>query len=281
MNIFQCRDFLKIKAVIIQLANCKEFGDRFKVDEHFWSAIEEICAVLQPGYDLTIRMQQVGYGLSDFYIGWLRVKKNLERIMSEEPQFDLAACLLKHMDQRAPSLFRSPLFLCSVYLDPRIMFTLSAEQKTEAAMDLLTIQKRIMEGSDPNTKEGRVNDTLDELQAQYYAQFGRNDNSSEDLIHLLTMYEKEKPFDIKQPVIKFWEENEQKYKLLRPLVDVLHAVPSNQCCTERSFSSLSYIRSKHRMSMSPNNLSNVLMVRLNKDIYYSLREERVRKFLDA
>lgn len=73
-----------MKAVIIQLANCKDFGSKFETTEAFWSELDDIITVLQPGYDFTINMQKVGYGLSDFYIGWLRVKKNLERLVKGE-----------------------------------------------------------------------------------------------------------------------------------------------------------------------------------------------------
>lgn len=73
-----------MKSVIIQLAECNEFGSKFETNDVFWSDIDEIIAVLQSGYDLTINMQKVGYGLSDFYIGWLRVKKNLERFITGE-----------------------------------------------------------------------------------------------------------------------------------------------------------------------------------------------------
>lgn len=74
-NFFQCRDFLKMKEVVIKLAENKEFGHKFEVNETFWIQVEEIVNVLQSGYDLTIDMQQVGYGLSEFYIGWLRMKR--------------------------------------------------------------------------------------------------------------------------------------------------------------------------------------------------------------
>lgn len=191
-------------------------------------------------------------------------------------RFDLAKNLLKAMDRRASTLFKSPLFLCSVYLDPRIMFTLSVDQKLEAAMDLLKIHDRIMNGKD---ESHQVNDTLDEIQQE----FNQNEqqNNSNRLLDILTQYENEKPYNIKEPVMKFWQENESKYRLLRPLADVIHAVPSNQCCTERGFSSLSYVRSKYRMSLSPQNLSNVLMVRLNKDVFYSLRKEGVDKIINS
>lgn len=269
-----------MKEAIIELSGNVEFGYKFEVDEAFWKGVEEIATVLQPSYNLTIEMQQVGYGLSDFYIGWLRVKKNLQRIVQSMPQFNLAAKLIGNMDKRAPSLFKSPLFLCSVFLDPRIMFTLSDEQKATAAMGILKIQERITETTNANEEEA-INNTLDEIQPEFQNQHLGNQNTSDSLLQEISIYETEKPCDIKKPVMEFWENNAQKYHLLRPIADILHAVPSNQTCTERAFSSLSYIRSKHRMSMSAQNLSNVLMIRLNKDIYYLLREERAQQILKA
>lgn len=268
-----------MKEVVIALAENREFGYKFEVNETFWVQVEEIVAALQPGYNLTVEMQRVGYGLSDFYIGWLRVKKNLERIIKNKPHFDLAAKLIANMNKRAPSLFKSPLFLCSVFLDPRIMFTLTDEQKAAAAMDLVKIHERILETS--NAGNETVNNTLDEIQQDFHVQHCVDQNKTEGLLQVISVYETEKPYDIKKPVMHFWEEDSQKYPILRPLANILHAVPSNQTCTERAFSSLSFIRSKHRMSMSPENLSNILMVRLNKDIYYLLREERCQQILNA
>lgn len=83
-----------MKSVIIQLAKCKDFGSKFETTETFWNGLDEIIAVLQPGYDFTINQQKVGYGLSDFYIGWLRVKKNLERFPKGE--FDFSKFLWKN-----------------------------------------------------------------------------------------------------------------------------------------------------------------------------------------
>lgn len=268
-----------MKHVINQLAYHEEFGYKFDTNEDFWKGVEEIVSVLQSGYNLTIEMQRVGYGLSDFYIGWLRVQKNLNRIIKRDPQYNLANNLLKHMDRRAPSLFKSPLFLCSVFLDPRIMFALTDNQKATAVMDLVKIHERITNANRSNMEKS-VNNTLDEIQQEYQAQQRENLDRTDNLLQVISIYETEKPYDIQKPVMSFWKENTHKYPLLRPIADLLHAVPSNQCCTERSFSSLSYVRSKYRMSMSPRNLSNVLMVRLNKDIYYSLREERIQNILN-
>lgn len=68
-----------MKNVITQLVTNKEFGHKFAVNERFWTEIDEIVTILEPAYKFTVEMQKVGYGLADFYIGWLRVKINLGR----------------------------------------------------------------------------------------------------------------------------------------------------------------------------------------------------------
>lgn len=276
----QCRDFLKIKEVVIKLAENNEFGYKFETNSPFFNEVEEIVEVLSSSYDLTIDMQRVGYGLSDLYIGWLRVEKRLQRIVKNGPKFNLAQNLIDNMDRRAKSLFKSPLLMCSVYLDPRINFKLNDEQRASAAMDLVKVHEREMTSRLNADKENRVNDTLDEIYAEYQTmQCTEGQNSSNRLLKEMSIYETETPYDIKAPVMQFWVENSQKYQLLRPIADLLHAVPSNQCRTEASFSSLSYIRNRYRMSMHPKNISNILMVRLNKDIYSELRAERIQKIL--
>lgn len=71
-------------------------------------------------------------------------------------------------------------------------------------------------------QQHQVNDTLDEIRAEYASQ--------QNIRKPMAAY------NIHKPIMIFWIENSQKYPLLRPLADILHAVPSNQCCTERGFS---------------------------------------------
>lgn len=279
--VFQCRDFLKMKDIIIKLAENNEFGHKFETSESFWSKVREIVDVLTSAYKFTIDMQRVGYGLSELYIGWLRVKLNLKRMLNTEQQFNLVTKLNEAMDWRAASLFNSPLMLCAIYLDPRISFKLSDEQKATAAMDLLEIHERLMASELNTEKENHANDTLDEIQAEYQAERNEDLFGRTSVLKEMAIFETEKISDIKSGVMDFWENNTHKYPLLRALADILHAVPSNQCRTEASFSSLSYIRNKYRMSMLPKNTSNVLLVRLNKDIFYELREERTQEILNT
>lgn len=161
------------------------------------------------------------------------------------------------------------------------MFALTDEQKATAAMDLMKIFERITENKSKTNNANTINDTLDEIQQEYQNRRNRAQNSSGQLISKCAEYENEAACNIKDPVMKFWVDNQQEYKLLRSLADVIHAVPSNQCCTERAFSSLSYIRNRYRTSLKPENLSNVLMIRLNKDVFYTLRKERIQSILSS
>lgn len=222
-------------------------------------------------------MQRIGYGISDFYISWTRMKKGLSRLIVDS-KFDLAQILSEKMDIRAPSLFKTPLMVCAVYLDLRIMFKLSTDQRTTAAMDLLKIHERLTDKT-PVHEEDHLDDTLDEIQQEYRSQYNANNVESDHVLEEIAKYESEDAYNIRAPVMEFWEANENKYPKLTALARVLHAVPSNQSCTERSFSSFSYIRSKHRMCMTSENLSNVLLVRLNKDIFYELRKENIQNIL--
>lgn len=241
--------------------------------------MNELIDVLKIPYAATIESQKEGYGLSDFYISWLRMQKGLGRVENSH-FFDLASKLLTRLDQRAPSLFKTPLMLCAIYLDPRINFKLSHAQKRDAALQLITIQERILALNAKNVQQ-TINDTLDEIQAEYCLQDGEQvDGNTSAFLESLAKFETEK-VPIKHPVTQFWEINRHKYPLIYPLAEVLHSVPANQCCTERSFSSFSFLRSAHRRSMDPKNVSNLLTIRLNKDIFNDYRKQYVQNILNS
>lgn len=141
----QIRELSKIRHVVESLSMNEDFGSKFKVSLGFWNKIAELINVLEIPYKATIESQKVGFSLSDFYISWLRIRKGLERLDSPDTYFNLATNLMKRLDARAPSLFQTPLMLCSIYLDPRINFKLSNAQKRDAAIALIKIYERNIE----------------------------------------------------------------------------------------------------------------------------------------
>lgn len=269
---------MKIRHIIENLSQNKEFGWKFHVPNGFWDNLVEIEEILKIPHTATIDSQKVGYGLTDFYISWLRLQKGLERF--QNTRLNLAEKLLARINEKVPSLFKTPLMLCAVYLDPRINFKLSSAQKREAVSSLVGIYERITTANSANQTQ-KVNDTLDEIIAESQTQLGeQRDTATTALLESFVKYETEKS-DIRNSKTQFWRENGFKYPLIEKLAQVIHTVGANQCCVEQSFSAFSYIRSKYRMSMDPNNMSNLLMIRLNKDVFYKIRQNYIQNILNS
>lgn len=191
-------------------------------------------------------------------------------------RFNLATKLQEKMAERAPRLFDNSIMVCCVYLDPRIMKKLAPTQNSFAQSSLIKIFDRLKEMKQTECRV--VNDTLDEIQSEFINQ-DFPAVSRVPLLQEMEKYERVPAYDIRANVMKFWQENKNTYPLLHQLAEILHAIPSNQCGTERSFSSFSYLRSRYRMSMSAENLSNILMVRLNKEIFYELKKKRIQQII--
>lgn len=272
---FQIRGVVQIRNCIEKLAENAEFGEKFVVSDGFWEKANEIIDVLKIPYNATIESQKVGYGLSDFYITWLRMRKGLQRC-SESEKLDLASKLMEQLDNRAPSLFDTPLMLCCIYLDPRINFKLSVSQKRDAALEIMNIYKRFDRLLSPKS-DGVINDTLDEIRAEYVVEDSQQDISETTFINSLSQFETEKPTDIRASVMTFWKSHGHKYSTVAMVAEILHSIPANQCCVERSFSALSYLRSTHRKNTDAKTLRSALLIRLNKELFYDYRKEVVER----
>lgn len=133
---------MQLRSVIIELSTDREFGHKFFTTDDFWNKAAEILKVLKPLYIATKEMQKVGYGLADFYISWLRIQKNLERLAPEETLLNLTEELQKSMKNREPEVFETPVMLAAIYLDPRVKFKLSNSQKACAMFYLKQLNRR-------------------------------------------------------------------------------------------------------------------------------------------
>lgn len=60
-----------------------------------------------------------------------------------------------------------------------------------------------------------------------------------------------------------------------PLASVLHSVPAGQCVEERNFSSFSFIRNCRRTALKELNVKNVLLIRLNKELFYYYKDRKI------
>lgn len=241
---------------------------RFELNDQFWKDTDSILNVLVSPYFATKRMQKVQYTLSDFYGTWLRMRLELEAMTDE-----FAKILLKSMEKRTESLLNVPAMLCAIFLDPRFKGELSSNQRVLAIETLKNMFKRLNEFKE----KARVEevDILDR-----YLQRNKQD-VLELLMKEITEYDENSPtLPSTYSVLEFWKENKQKFPMLSELADIIMAISPTQTSVERSFSAFSFIFNRYRQRMDPENLKNVLLVRLNKDLFYQYNESEIQKILD-
>lgn len=278
---FQTVGFSRIKPVIIELANDTEFGEKFETTECFWEQIDGIISTLKPLYIVSKEMQQVGYGLTDFFISWLRIEKNLNRFDANSAQFNLGMELLRELGARRADLFDTPCMLAAIYLDPRVKFKLNNTQKECAILHLknLYIRMKHLELKQIDTTD-QHNNTLDEMNEEYAATHREEEQfDSSHLLLSLSNYDAVTHVDFKCAVMDFWQMHQPEYPLIYPLACVIHAIPAGQSFEERNFSSFSFIRSARRTRLSAENTKNVLLIRLNKELFYEYKQKQIDEII--
>lgn len=280
------RDFYKLKDVIQQLQTHREFGGQFVVSNGFWENANKTINILQIPKATTKVMQNIGYGLADFYISWLRMKRSLTRITGD--QSSLATDLLDALGERENLLLETPTMLSAMYLDPRIKGRLNSIQRECATISLEKLHIRLSRG-DINQPNVAQNDSLDELNAEVFNDLDDGNNNQNSissnmvlvpLREMFIKYHAVKPCDIKSQVFDFWRERKQDFPLLFDLACIIHAVHAGQCCVERNFSALQCVYDNRRCRLLPQRLSNILMIRLNKDVHEQWKNERIMSIED-
>lgn len=113
------RGFSKLKKVVSKLQTVPKFKADFETDDDFWKKLDEILNVLVHPYEITLKMQKVGYGLSDFYFSWQLMKMRLQKLVSQS-ELNVAENILKNIAEREKSLLETPTMLLACYLDPKL-----------------------------------------------------------------------------------------------------------------------------------------------------------------
>lgn len=68
-------------------------------------------------------------------------------------------------------------------------------------------------------------------------------------------------------VLQYWEENKHQKPELYRLASAIFTIPPTQTTVERAFSSFAIVFTSHRSRLNSNTLQNILLIRLNYDIY--------------
>lgn len=93
----------------------------------------------------------------------------------------------------------------------------------------------------------------------------RTDCSS--FVQQLKAQEAEPRQTINLDVWEYWLKREKTHPELFEVAMVVLATPSNQVSVERAFSALALVLSPHRAGLGHEALENILLIKLNKDVF--------------
>lgn len=293
--ILQLKRLLELKEFVSELA---ENDINLFLSEAEWKLLKKIVSILRHPYNVTVLLQRVNLTLSDFYAAWLELKLMLQQIV--ETDTDLAYCILNAMNHKKHDhLLRNPLMQCNVYLDPRVKNDLlrNREQSVMAKVYLTKLFERItktknhqnqhdedfadLENSDENiTAFNNLTKYMSELDGLNSDAVSHNDNNKtpDSISKLLTNFSILKTVPMNVSIFDYWEQHKSEYPELYELAKVVFAVPVTQTSVERSFSCLSFVFNKYRGNLSEKILEDIMLIKLNKDLYYEVTLEELGEF---
>lgn len=253
-----------------------------------WSVLTDILAVLKLPYDLTMGIQNSAYTLSDFFGGWVEMVRKLEKMQGDE----FATSLLEHAKVRQPALLNNSSMLAAVYLDPRFSFLLSPSDVKTAKIVLKKLHGKLRQVESqlvqfhsqpvlqPNTPEDSFEEYCVEkgLERTFYdADISQTDPVANDMEADMTIwfaaYEKIVRIHRKNSILEFWEAQSSQHNGLYKLARIIMAIPPSQTTVERAFSLLGYIYNCRRTRLLPQNLENIMMIILNRDLVEEIHQK--------
>ncbi|XP_055629362.1 uncharacterized protein LOC129770502 [Toxorhynchites rutilus septentrionalis] len=217
-------------------------------------------------------MQADHYPLSQFYIDWLVAIQEVSMLKGNP----FSNALVSTCTNRLERLRNNMAFKASLYLDPRLNFLDSTvfettNEKAEIQNFIADTWKRIRSlspvvSSDEkeHTNAFDFNDKVDDILTKM---FGGTFNTSSD--NSSTFYNRIRALDTqdRQPhtfnVWKHWVARKYTHPELHSVAMVVLATPSSQVSVERA---LAIILSDQRTGLGAETLSNILLVKLNKDL---------------
>lgn len=253
--------------------------DGFKGIE--WEAIENIVTILGPFNKYSKKLQSETVTLSDLYGYWM-----LLRIKISKKDDELSKQLLIEMNGiYHKTLTENPAVIGAVYLDPRYQRGLGVK-KSLAVTFLSDLYEKIIRvetdddvatavetnDSGKNNGDGSY-DELDEYLNACDLAYGTtptNDSSApnerEKITKILNDFNN-KELPLTASVLDYWKKHQYTYPELYKLASVIMAIPPTQTTVERIFSALALVLTSHRTRLGDQNLENILLVRLNYDLF--------------
>lgn len=275
LRLLELKDFCL--SLINDAVNFKKIESNL-LSESEWTAVEHLISILKPFYDCTIKLQSDNCALSDFYGYWLSISHKLGKI-THYPDF--IEKLKNQMNDYKDRLLENPVLISAVYLDPRYQRSLSREKRQTAVLFLSGLyRKAISFESEENTVAGQQPDAdIDDAFIEFMESLGRDSVGDERItqsesekrnnLDITTLLENFNGIqgNLNVPVLDFWKSNKTARPELFKLAQIIFAVPPTQTSVERAFSVFAIIFTPRRNQLGDGILQDILLVRLNSDIF--------------
>lgn len=238
--------------------------------------MKELVAVLEIPYNATVSLQNPRITLSDVYGIWSKMRLHLQACAKKHSfKTKLSDNLVNALDERFDSVFNNPEMKCSLFLDPRfrniILRDDNAVESTKTHLKNLWYRLKSM---------NETNSTIQTSNAS--SDFNFSFDGQSELNKLMTGDEHmsiDVAIDLFQPdllsseksVLEFWDS--QKDSMLYGVAMALYTIPPTQVQIERDFSTLGHIFTERRYRLSQERLEDILLINLNKDIFYDVKKE--------
>lgn len=235
-----------------------------------WEMLEKITEILEPFAVQTKLLQKEQLSLSDFFGGWATIKM----AMSKLPDDLLARNLLTQMRLREKDLFDNRVLNAAVFLDPRFQQYMPNINKDNAIEFLSRLHVKLM-SLEKRLQSDEAAQTNNELETFLGSMMYEDNNNQQPIAepiaepviaNILTEFIGVKE-SLNISVFDYWEKNKHIHPTLYKLASVVHSVPPSQTTVERAFSAMALILSPLRTRISDDNLSNSLLIRLNREIF--------------
>lgn len=147
----------------------------------------------------------------------------------------------------------------------KLLWQTKQKLHSESANAMVTTAESCVDGSTRNVSKMEMVLRQKEAEMQISASLDRDNIESKLKDYALL---KRSPPD--ENVFSYWVERKSQNKELYELSTITNSVPITQVSVERAFSSLAFIFTALRNSLAPETLENLLLIRLNKDIFDKL-----------
>lgn len=250
--------------------------NKLLLTEEEWESLIKVTKILEPFAVQTKILQKEQLSLSDFFGGWATIKM----AMSKLPDELLARNLLTKMRHREKDLFDNRVLNAAVFLDPRYQQFMPNAHKENAIEFLSQLHARLnsLKSNDLQhdadlSKNAELENFMASMMYENDAELQTNNDNEQtvednnDISAVLRNFIGVKKEPLNTSVFDFWEKNKHTHKMLYELASVVHSVPPTQTTVERAFSAMALILGPLRTWLSDLNLSNSLLIRLNRFVF--------------